>query len=108
MPALVLDIKTINSDKGLQFTIQIVEQKIRGANAGFTASNSFSFVSLSCPAIGIGYNMSDSGSVRKEGLLYLRGSSSGYSSDNSILITNSVGYIEKLKAAVIEYNIAKG
>ena len=103
MPVLGLDIKTINSAKGLEFTVQIVEQRLRGSKADFTASNGFRFASLSCPAIGIGYNVNGGGGS-KQGLLYLRGSAWN---DNEILCTNSVGYIEKLKAAVIEYNIAK-
>ena len=103
MPALVLDIKTTNSAEGLKFTIQIVKQKLRGGRAGFSASNRFYFSSLSCPAIGCGYNVAGSGV--KNGMLYLRGSSRD--ADNAILCTNSVGYVEKLKAAVIEYNIAK-
>ncbi len=102
MPALELDIKTSESDKGLKFTVQIVQQRLRGSAARFTASNGFYFSSLSCPAIGVGYNNTDSDAPP---MMYLRGSCSN--NDNDILYTTSVGYIEKLKAAVIEYNIDK-
>ena len=102
MPALRVDIKTVKSGKYLQFTIQIVEQRLRGSRAGFTASNGFYFASLSCPAIGACYN---SGTDNNDGMMYLRGSA--YGSDNVVLRTRSVGYIEKLKRAVMEYNIAK-
>ena len=100
MPALVLDIKQRQSDRGLKFTVQIVEQKLRGSKASFVASNGFYFASLSCPAIGMGYN--DSGS-NVTPMLYLRGNA--ISTDNDILETPSIGYIEKLKVAVEEYNI---
>jgi len=102
MPALEVDIKTIKSDQGLKFTIQIVSQRLRGYNAAFTASNGFYFSSLSCPAIGEGYNNTD---IPTTPMMYLRGSAR--KCDNDILWTTSVGYIDKLKAAVIEYNIAK-
>ena len=102
MPALELDIKTIKSDKGLKFKIQIVSQRLRGWHASFTASNGFSFASMSCPAISVGYNTD--GNTSKP-MMYLRGSSTN--SDNDILFTKSIGYVEKLKAAVIEYNIDK-
>ena len=102
MPALVLDIKTIKSVNGLKFTVQIVEQKLRGGRASFAASNGFYFSSLSVPAIGVGYNTAGGTTTP---MMYLRGSARGQ--DNKILDTSSVGYIEKLKAAVIEYNIAK-
>lgn len=102
MPALELDIKAIKSAKGLRFTIQIVSQRLRGSKARFIASNGFYLASMSCPAISVGYNTDDN---TNKPLMYLRGSS--ISSDNRILFTKSIGYVEKLKAAVIEYNIAK-
>lgn len=102
MPALELDIKTIKSVNGLKFTIQIVSQRLRGGRASFVASNRFYFTSLSCPAIGCGYNNTDSNAAP---MMYLRGTAR--KSDNEILYTTSIGYIDKLKAAVIEYNIAK-
>ena len=102
MPSLKLDIETSKSDNAISFTIQIVSQRLRGGRASFQASNGFYFSSLSCPAIGAGYNETDSDAAP---MMYLRGSS--YTNDNDILYTKSVGYIEKLKAAVIEYNIAK-
>ena len=102
MPALLLDIQQRRSDKGLKFTIQIIEQKLRGGRANFVASNGFYFSSLSCPAIGMGYNKTDSNASP---MIYLRGSSRR--TDNEILSTTSIGYIEKLKVAVKEYNIAK-
>ena len=101
MPTLELDIKERKSDKGLSFTVQIIEQRLRGGNANFVASNGFYFSSLSCPAIGVGYNSSGS----SKGMLYLRGS--GRREDNAVLYTDSIGYIEKLKEAVLAYNIAK-
>ena len=103
MAALELDIKTIKSGKSVSFTIQIVSQRLRGGKASFAASNGFYFNSLSCPAIGACYNSGDN--HNSNGMLYLRGSAR--SSDNDMLHTRSVGYVEKLKAAVIEYNIAK-
>ena len=70
--------------------------------ARFVASNGFVLTSLSCPAIGAGYN---SGSNITPPMMYLRGSA--HDADDRILHTKSVGYIEKLKAAVIEYNIVR-
>ena len=102
MPTLKLDIKKKKSAKGLSFTVQIVEQRLRGSKANFIASNGFYFSSLACPAIGFGYNIDGTSS---NGMIYLRGSSSR--SDNDILYTDSIGYIEKLKDAVKEYNITK-
>ena len=103
MESLVLDIKSISSTKGsLRFTVRIVEQRLRGSKAFFIASNGFKLSSLSYPAIGIGYNAD--GGTYNDGLLYLRGSAR--SNDNDIIETASVGYIDKLKKAVLEYNIA--
>ena len=102
MSALEVDIQMVKSAKGLSFTVQIIEQRLRGSKAGFVASSGFYFSSLSCPAIVGGYNMDDGNS---SAMLYLRGSDRSH--DNDRLYTNSLGYIEKLKAAVKEYNIAK-
>ena len=104
MPALEIDIKSISS-KGapLSFTVQIVKQRYRGSRAGYTTSNGFIFASLSCPAIGMGYNSANNSITSTQPLLYLRGTSSR-NDDNLILETDSIGYIEKLKEAVIEYN----
>ena len=102
MPALELDIKTIrHKDKALSFTVQVVKQRYRGSLAYYTASNDFRFTSFGCPEIGYGYN-SRSFELHHQAVLYLRGSSRH--KDNRILKTNSIGYIEKLKEAVIEYN----
>lgn len=100
MPALVLDIQQLHSDRGLKFTVQIIEQKLMGGKACFIASNGFYFQSLSCPSLGMCYNKTDSNATP---MLYLRGSSPR--TDNAILETSSIGYIEKLKVAVEEYNI---
>ena len=94
MPALELDIKMVKSAKGLSFTVQIIEQRLRGIKAAFVTSNGLYFNSLACPAIGRCYNAGS----RTSGLLYLRGSSRR--TDNDVLSTNSIGYIEKLKEAV--------
>lgn len=102
MVSLEIDIQRLHIKNGISFTVQIVTQRLRGGRANFQASNGFYFSSLSCPAIGGAYNRGDSNS---RPMMYLRGSARD--ADNEILYTNSVGYIEKLKAAVIEYNIAK-
>ncbi len=102
MPALVLEIKTIKKANSIKFTIQIVSQHHRGGRASFQATNGFYFSSLSCPAISCNYN---DGKSHMQPMMYLRGS--GYRRDNDIMTTKSIGYIERLKAAVIEYNIAK-
>ena len=106
MVALELDIKTARSDKGALFTIQITEQRLRGVAAKLTTSNGFTFKSISAPAIGIGFNNGhDNDPTNMNGLLYLRGSSRR--NDRKILHTRSIGYVNKLKAAVKEYNIIK-
>ena len=106
MLALELDIKTMQSKNGVLFTIQITEQRLRGVAAKLTTSNGFTFKSVSTPAIGIGFNNGlDSHPVNVNGLLFLRGSSSRH--DAKILHTRSIGYVNKLKAAVKEYNIIK-
>jgi len=102
MDALVLDIKTIKSDSSLGFTIQIVNQRLRGGMASFIASNGFYFTSLAGPALNDGYNTPG---YTGGPMMYLRGSAR--KNDNDVLSTRSVGYVAKLKAAVIEYNIAK-
>ena len=102
MPALELDIQMNKRKNDVSFTIQIVSQRLRGSRARFTASNGFYFSSLSCPAIGTCYNSSDNNS---NGMMYLRGSV--HNCDNDTMYTGSIGYVAKLKAAVIEYNIAK-
>lgn len=103
MPALEIDIQQVKRNKGLRFSVEIVGQTLKGSRAYFVASNGFVFNSLSCPAIAVGYNSGDI--IHSPGMLYLRGSARG--SDNRVLYTDSMGYIEKLKAAVIEYNVAK-
>ncbi len=103
MSALEIEIQQVERDNRLRFSIKIVGQRLRGGRAAFVASNGFVFRSLSCPAIGVGYN-SGSGTCNM-GMIYLRGSA--YGSDNDVLYTDSMGYIEKLKAGVIEYNVAK-
>lgn len=103
MAALKLDIKMVRAANNLSFTVHIVEQRLRGSKACFVASNGFYFSSLSCPAIGGDYNTGSGSSSTP--MMYLRGNTR--SNDNDKLYTRSLGYIEKLKAAVIEYNIAK-
>lgn len=104
MAALELDIKMRRSEDGLKFTVRIVEQRLRGGKANFTTSKGFYFSSLSCPAVGGAYNRPGGMGMNANGMLYLRGSATA--KDNEILYTASIGYIEKLKAAVMEYNIA--
>ena len=109
MLALELDIKTIRRYNGVSYIIKITEQRLRGVAAKLTTSNGFTFKSLSSPAIGVCYNDgSDADSVdntNRGGLLYLQGSSRD--ADNRILRTSSIGYVNKLKVAVKEYNIVK-
>ena len=105
MPALELDVRMSNRKNGISFAIQIVSQRLRGSRAAFRASNGFVFTSLSCPAIGVGYNSEGGSGSQLRGLLYLRGSTCN--ADDYTLYTRSVGYVESLKAAVIEYNIHK-
>ena len=102
MPALELDIKTIKDKNSLSFTVQVVKQKYRGVAANYVTSKGFTFFSMGCPAVGSSHG---GGAYPKPPTIYLRGSSR--TKDNSVLYTDSVGYIEKLKVAVEEYNIAK-
>ena len=102
MDTLTVDIRLVKS-KPLYFTIQITHQKYRGYVADFTASNGFRFTSAYCPAI-TGIN-STGGGFSGRGVLFLRGDST--SEDNYVLRSYSIGYIEKLKVAVKEYNIDK-
>ena len=102
-PALVLKITERVIDNMLHYAIQITKQRYWGGkfNYGtdsFIASNSFILASASCPA-GSSAN-SDNGSTRY--LMYLRGSSQ--SSDNTVVTIRSLGWVEKLKVAVKEYN----
>ena len=101
MVSLEIDIQRKKIKNGLLFTVQIVTQRLRGSRANFLASNGFKFVSLSCPAIGVGYNVVEGMSP----MMYIRGS--GRDSDDRVMETDSIGYIERLKNAVIEYNIMK-
>lgn len=96
--ALELDIKTVRGKNGLSFTVQILKQKYRGDRATYVV-NGFAFVSLGCPAIGTAHN---NGDYSLQPMLYLRGGNRR--KDDMILRTRSIGYIEKLKTAVIEYN----
>ena len=106
MLALELDIKATRNDKGVSYTIQITEQRLRGVAAKLTTSNGFTFKSISTPAIGVGFNTGhDNDNINMDGLLFLRGSSRR--NDRKILHTRSIGYVNKLKAAVKEYNIIK-
>ena len=101
MPALEIDIQQVNKrERYPTYRIQIVRQRHRGSRAKFVASNGFAFTSLSGPMIGGGFNKTN------RGMLYLRGTS--YSNDTKVLYSRSVGYVEVLKAAVKEYNKAKG
>ena len=86
MISLELDIQMIKSGKGVSFTVQIITQRLRGSAARFTATNGFIFTSLACPAIGNGYNVSNS----LPPLMCLRGTAGG--NDNTVLFTKSVGY----------------
>lgn len=109
MLSLKVDIKTIQEKNGLRFTIQITEQRLRGVAAKLITSNGFTFKSMSSPAIGVCYNDGSADcsvdSTNRDGLLYLRGSARGV--DNRILHTSSIGYVNKLKAAIEEYNAVK-
>lgn len=102
-PALVLDITEHVVDNMLLYHIQIVKQKYtgtqlyRGSNS-FTASNGFTFASASCPA-GSSHNSNNSGDNYH---MYIRGSNR--QSNDEVVLTRSLGYVEKLKEAVKEYN----
>lgn len=106
MVALVLDIKSINPRKGgcLKFTIRIVEQVLRGADAFYTSSTGFRFYSMALPALSHAHNTEYGGGPVSDAL-YLRGRAKG--NDNKVLHTQSVKYITQLKTAVKEYNEAK-
>lgn len=106
MAALELDIRTVRSDMGLLYTIQITEQRLRGVAARLTTPNGFTFKSISTPAIGVGFNNGhDNDHTNVGGLLFLRGTSRR--NDDKILHTSSIGYVNKLRAAVKEYNAVK-
>ena len=103
MVSLELDIQMKTTKNRVYFTVQIVTQRLRGSRANFIATNGFKLMSLSCPAIGVGYNIPED--IGKNGIMYLRGSARD--TDERALEVESIGYIERLKQAVIEYNIAK-
>ena len=99
--ALAVVIRIDKSTNKLAYTIQIVHQRYSGDEAGFITSSGFRFTSSLYPAVdsGLGYYA-----------LRLRGSHSY--KDNDVVsiderIPDSAEYIEKLKEAVKEYNIAK-
>ena len=102
-PALVLDITDHIVNNMLRYHIQITEQKYRGSELyrgsnSFTALNGFTLSSAGCPA-GSRHNKGDS---ENNYHMYVRGSYSN--SDNEVIIIYSLGYLEKLKEAVKEYN----
>ena len=100
---LVLDVTKHIVGGMLRYHIQIVKQKYtdnqlyRGNNS-FTASNGFTFVSASCPALSH-HNSGDGGNTYH---MYIRGSDR--SMDNEVVVSRSLGYVEALKVAVQEYN----
>lgn len=102
MVSLEIDIQMKTAKNRVYFTAQIVIQRLRGSKANFIATNGFVFTSLSCPAIGVMYN---NGEASAPPMMYLRGSARD--ADDRVLEVDSIGYIEKLKAAVIEYSIMK-
>ena len=106
MEALVIEIKPVTRKHGcLKFSIQITEQVLRGSNASYLTSNNFQFFSMSLPAVRHKHNTGYVGSGSVQDTLYLRGSERH--KDNVVMYTTSVGYIERLKKAIVEYNEAK-
>ena len=102
-PAFVLAITERVVDNILRYDIQITKQRYRGdelnyGNNSFTASNGFTLTSASCPA-GSSVN---TGGVDSRYYMYVRGSS--VSSDNDVITVSSLGWVERLKVAVKEYN----
>ena len=103
-PALILDITEHVVDNMLHYRIQVIKQKYRSSrfynsSDSFTASNDFTLSSVSCPAGSI-HNTGSSCESRLH--MYVRGTDK--SMDQELLATRSLGYIEKLKQAVKEYN----
>ena len=110
-PALMLNIvKTIR--RGMRsYHVQVIHQRYRGdsftkddcAKRYFEASNGFILASDGSPEV------SESNPPNCSGLpfnrLFVRGSWDD--SDNDIVTTQSISYVEELKVAVEEYNIYK-
>ena len=102
-PALVVSVTNRVVDNMLQYDIQIIKQRYTNGRfshwgTSITASNGFTLTSASCPA---GSPANNDGGYN-EYHMYMRGSSS--SNDNDIITVPSLGWVEKLKVAVEEYN----